>query len=609
MRAKGQILKTASAGLIALSLARVSLAAADPCDPKFAPAVVHGYVTNPVLREISGITASRLNPGVFYVHNDSGNGPQVYAINTQGQHLATINVGTWGARDWEDITVGPGPVDGVNYLYVGEMGDNYAQWPKYYVLRMPEPQVNSTQPAVTNTINNYDVLTYVFPDGPRDAETLMVDPLTKDIFIVSKRETPVRLYRMPYPQATTGTNVLQFIGTINASWAVGGDISASGYEILVKEPSRVLHWCRQAGQTIGQAMTNSNPKVLPCATEPQGESVTWTLDGNGYYTISEGTSQPLYFYARTNQTSSGGSTNPPPASTNQPPVTNPPPATGSGGYTEHDYNGDGVADIGVFWGAGNNWYLQQSGSNTVAIANWGDKNATPTPGDYNGDGIADLATYNPANGVWKMRLTSNETVSVQYGWSATKPVAADYDGDGVTDIAVYHPQSGTWYLMMTTAGFQTRQFGWSEARPVPADYDGDGKADLAVYHPQTGNWYIRYSSDNQLLIKQFGWSAALPIPADYDGDGKADIAVYHPQSGTWYLNRSSLGLKTQQFGWSAAVPVPADYNGDGVADIAVYHQALGDWYVQPSGSSFYKKNFGWSAAEPVTASATILLKH
>jgi hypothetical protein len=41
---------------------------------------------------------------------------------------------------------------------------------------------------------------FQYPDGSRDAETLLLDPLTKDIYVISKREfEDIRVYRAPYP--------------------------------------------------------------------------------------------------------------------------------------------------------------------------------------------------------------------------------------------------------------------------------------------------------------------------------------------------------------------------------------------------------------------------
>jgi len=42
------------------------------------------------------------------------------------------------------------------------------------------------------------------------------------------------------------------------------------------------------------------PTALPYTHEPQGEAVCWQVPGAaGYYTISEGRHQPVYYYHRT----------------------------------------------------------------------------------------------------------------------------------------------------------------------------------------------------------------------------------------------------------------------------------------------------------------------
>src|SRR5690606_31051496 len=61
------------------------------------------------LSEISGIAASVVNPGLFWVHNDSGGEPEVYLIDKSLNILLTCRLEGIENRDWEDITIGPGP--------------------------------------------------------------------------------------------------------------------------------------------------------------------------------------------------------------------------------------------------------------------------------------------------------------------------------------------------------------------------------------------------------------------------------------------------------------------------------------------------------------------
>ena len=141
------------------------------------------------------------------------------------------------ARDWEDISIGPGPKENVNYLYVGDIGDNRAQYKEKVIYRFIEPNVS--QQTTTREINiakeHIDSITFEFPDGKRDAETLMVDPITKDIFVISKREKQVGVYIASYPQSTTQVNILTKVTSLDIHKIVAGDISVAGNEVLLKD--------------------------------------------------------------------------------------------------------------------------------------------------------------------------------------------------------------------------------------------------------------------------------------------------------------------------------------------------------------------------------------
>ena len=141
-------------------------------------------------------------------------------------------------------------------------------------------------------------IAFRYPNGRKDAETLMIDPLTRDIYVVSKWEKGVRVYRVPYPQATTDTMTLEYIATLGFSQAVGGDISPSGLEILIKTYTAVYHWCRAPGQNL-QDVFMDDPSRIQYSMEPQGEAICWKANGMGYYTVSEellGIPAHLYFY-------------------------------------------------------------------------------------------------------------------------------------------------------------------------------------------------------------------------------------------------------------------------------------------------------------------------
>ena len=270
-------------------------------DPIFGERIDLGLIEYGPINEASGIAASRKNPGVLWTHNDSGDLNRIYAFNTQGKHLGVYYIEGAGALDWEDMAVGPGPDSSEHYIYIGDIGDNQSQRELKYIYRVPEPDVDSNQTPIDTTIYGAEVITYKYPDGKRDAETVMVDPLTMDIYIVSKRESNVRVYRAPYPQSTTDTLILEHKVTLDSTQITGGDISLSGLEILIKTYFSIFYWNRDPAEELWEALAD-DPLIVPYIWEPQGEAVGWEpKELGGYYTISEerlNIPAHLYFYPR-----------------------------------------------------------------------------------------------------------------------------------------------------------------------------------------------------------------------------------------------------------------------------------------------------------------------
>ena len=78
---------------------------------------------------------------------------------------------------------------------------------------------------------------------------------------------------------------------------VGGAISPSGREILLKTYDDIFYWERQQGELLS-ATLQREATALPYSGEPQGEAICWDKAGSGFYTLSEGVKQPLYYYSR-----------------------------------------------------------------------------------------------------------------------------------------------------------------------------------------------------------------------------------------------------------------------------------------------------------------------
>jgi hypothetical protein len=234
------------------------------------------------LEEASGLTASIANPGMLWTLNDNGNPAEVFLIDQHAGIRMVCKLANVRNRDWEDIAIGAGPEEGKNYVYVADIGDNDALYEVKIIYRFAEPVLSQEKEVI---ITEYDTLALRMPDGKRDAETLLIDPLTHDLFIVSKRENNVGLYRSHYPFAHD-TTTLEKVSALHLTAIVAGSISADGQEVLLKNYSKVFYWKKSNNESLPDLLVKQ-PIELDYEREPQGEAIAWSLDGSEFYTLSE----------------------------------------------------------------------------------------------------------------------------------------------------------------------------------------------------------------------------------------------------------------------------------------------------------------------------------
>ena len=244
------------------------------------------------LTEASGIALSRQNEGVVWAHNDSGGAPEAYAVGLDGTDRGRLGLDGAEAFDWEDMALGTGP-GGADHLYLGDIGDNNAVRDEVVVYRLAEPAVPAEGLAAGATAPA-ERLTFTYADGPRDAETLLSDPSTGDLFVVSKTwdAGTVGIYRIPADATPDAPVVMERMGEVPAlagEMVTGGDVSADGSLVALRTYFGVQVWDRGAGQTVADALAGE-PCEAPAPFEVQGEALAFTPDGRGYVTIAEGQS-------------------------------------------------------------------------------------------------------------------------------------------------------------------------------------------------------------------------------------------------------------------------------------------------------------------------------
>ena len=204
---------------------------------------------------------------------DGGDVAEVMAVDERGRTVATVRLRGVDPYDPEALAPGSMP-DGRPALFLGDIGDNRARRPDISVFRFAEPR-RLTDQTVGRT---WWKLSY--PDGPKDAEALLVDPRDGRIWIATKDVFGGGLYRAPYDLRTDRVNMLERVGDVpslvtDGAFLPDGRFVLRSYTMayLYDEPNRL-----------------TARSVLP--DQPQGESLA--IDGDRMLVGSEGAKSAVY---------------------------------------------------------------------------------------------------------------------------------------------------------------------------------------------------------------------------------------------------------------------------------------------------------------------------
>ncbi|GHH90780.1 WD40 repeat domain-containing protein [Streptomyces capillispiralis] len=229
-------------------------------------------IRDPRVTESSGLAASRLHPGVYWTHNDSDDGPYLYAVDgATGETVARLTLtGVGTPRDVEAISVGPG-----NRIFVGDIGDNLGgTWPYVWIYELPEPkELKDATVRATQYVVKY-------ADGPRDAESLVVHPKTGRVYVIDKKEEGGHLYEGPAQLSASGSNVFRPIAPVEL-WATDAAFSPDGRRLAVRGYFGGIDYTWNGGKLRREGR-------LSVPLQGQGESVTYSADGSRILYGSEG---------------------------------------------------------------------------------------------------------------------------------------------------------------------------------------------------------------------------------------------------------------------------------------------------------------------------------
>jgi hypothetical protein len=259
------------------------------------------------ISEASGLAASRQNPGLYWTHNDSGGRARLFAVDKHGNIKKIVRVKGARARDWEDIAAGPGPVNGLSYVYIADIGDNRKRRGRVQIYRVTEPKLEeSADLKIHATSDRFDVR---YPDGAHDCEAMFIDqgPAARAkgtsgrVYIITKHYNYAGdVYWVDLPSKPSGRLTFTKAGTLNhggSGWpaaVTAADMHPEGSLIVVRAYEQLLMFPRQHGQSVEDALRGNSCPVHRTG-EKQGEAVTFGADGSHYMTVSENT-QPMWYF-------------------------------------------------------------------------------------------------------------------------------------------------------------------------------------------------------------------------------------------------------------------------------------------------------------------------
>jgi hypothetical protein len=236
-------------------------------------------------------------------------------VSTTGALRGSLQIGG-GVKneDWEDLAAVE--LDGKAWLVIGDVGDNDAVRPELRVHFVEEPSAERL--AIAGMLAQRPVATFRlrYEDGPRDCESIAVDARERMVYLLSKRNTPPRLYRFPLPTPLqSGDAIARFVTTVphlppptalqarlpghlgkRRAQPCAMDFTADGSAAVVLTYGDVVLFPRRPGESWGDALAHEPVRLAP-HNLPQAEAACFSPDGKRIFVASEG-SRTLLRYDR-----------------------------------------------------------------------------------------------------------------------------------------------------------------------------------------------------------------------------------------------------------------------------------------------------------------------
>ena len=238
---------------------------------RFGPVRVVGTIRSDRFHEISGIASSHRAARLLWVTEDSGNGPFLSAVTSQGRLRARMKVRRAENRDWEGMARAGGRI------WIGDIGDNAMERPSVTLYWLGEPRLRRSSVRARSA-------TMVYPNRvAHNAEAMIVDGRRDQLFIFSKESQRSDVFRADLAHLGSGDHLrLRRIARLPFSYVTAADLSGRGIIVKGYSSGYFFPW------THSRRMTHAL-RQRPCpAPVGGGESIAFGRPAEGYYTIPEG---------------------------------------------------------------------------------------------------------------------------------------------------------------------------------------------------------------------------------------------------------------------------------------------------------------------------------
>lgn len=268
-------------------------------------AQLKGEIQSTQLTELSGLVSSTTFSDHLWAINDGGHPPYLYLLGPSGAVKARYKVDARN-KDWEALS--QFHVGDRSLLVIADSGNNRHRRNRLTLYLIDEPQRLDHQ---KNTLSVVKQVAITFNKGAIDGEGIAYDPRHQQMLMVSKRDEPNWLYRIPFSLKGPDKAIAQPLVALQPleddrqqiRWVtsarkhlhrptdmamnIQGDLAILTYD-------RIYLWHNQPNQRIEQVIQQRAPQVIILPPLRQAEAITFTLKGDALVVSGEDQEPPLW---------------------------------------------------------------------------------------------------------------------------------------------------------------------------------------------------------------------------------------------------------------------------------------------------------------------------